>query len=187
MTDFQLCKKLFCFEQKWQEHGTINIEVEMWDQIKTQITKMKIQIIKTQDNEIIYVNDGIILRVQSLQDVLNNPQNFTNLEQIQKLQWKKENEINMMKIVKSMAFWNGKVLKDVGGYFLDGQKQGFWREIIDNYWSQAEVYVIGEYNKNKKVGVWKYIFHNNIIGLGQYNYQGQRIAKWIQLRDRFSN
>ncbi|CAD8166268.1 unnamed protein product [Paramecium pentaurelia] len=93
----------------------------------------------------------------------------------------------MMKIVKSMAFWNGKVLKDVGGYFLDGQKQGFWREIIHNYWSQAEVYVIGEYYKNNKVGVWKYIFHNNIIGLGQYNYQGQRIAKWIELSDRFSN
>ncbi|CAD8166264.1 unnamed protein product [Paramecium pentaurelia] len=115
------------------------------------------------------------------------PSSYVNEIKCGVLQWKKENEINMMKIVKSMAFWNGKVLKDVGGYFLDGQKQGFWREIIHNYWSQAEVYVIGEYYKNNKVGVWKYIFHNNIIGLGQYNYQGQRIAKWIELSDRFSN
>ncbi|CAD8181137.1 unnamed protein product [Paramecium pentaurelia] len=108
------------------------------------------------------------------------------MEQIKHLKWQGVHEMSDKKHGRWIAFWNGEILSEVGGYFENGLKQGLWKELFKNYSSHSKSYESGEYQNDKRSGMWIYIYDNNIIGGGKYNEQGQKSGKWIELSDSFN-
>ncbi|CAD8149934.1 unnamed protein product [Paramecium pentaurelia] len=110
------------------------------------------------------------------------PEILTNLEQIQYLQWIGESQSNCKKLGKWTAAWRGEKIIDVGGLYLEnGKKQGFWKEIIQNFQKEAQVFQQGEYIHEQRKGTWKYIYKNKEIGGGEYNQLGEKNGKWLEL------
>ncbi|CAD8118554.1 unnamed protein product [Paramecium sonneborni] len=120
---------------KW-EGQTIQKEVRQWDQAKYRFHKINIGIKFTQDNQIIYSKNQAILRIIKVHDFFENPQLFNNVDQIHKLTWQGQYDKNRKKEGKWVAFWDKSILKNVGGYFNNGQKQGQWKDLFINYFKQ---------------------------------------------------
>ncbi|CAD8131226.1 unnamed protein product [Paramecium sonneborni] len=96
-----------------------------------------------------------------------------------------ENSKNKNKNGGWNAIWNKQPLKDFGGYYKAGKKQGLWKYLFPNYSNQEKIFEIGEYNNGLKIGRWKYIYKNQKIGGGFFNIDGQKIGKWIDLDEGF--
>ncbi|CAD8118609.1 unnamed protein product [Paramecium primaurelia] len=112
---------------------------------------------------------------------------ITNLEQIQHLKWQGEFGKNEKKIGRWIAIWKGQTLEAVNRWYSeDGLQSGLQTELINNYWSKADIYVYGEYYNHQKQGVWKFIIQDNMIVGGLYK-QGQKVGKWIDLNDSVQN
>ncbi|CAD8159261.1 unnamed protein product [Paramecium pentaurelia] len=161
------------------------IKINKWDQIQLQIAKISIDILYTQDNKILYLQNGEILRNEFLYDDQQDPDLLISMKQIKNLQWQGKIEKNKKKMGKWMAVWNGEALIDFCGYYELGLKQGLWKELNKNYWSQAKISESGEYFNNQKIGAWIYLYENKKIGGGSYNSQGLKHGKWIDLCDWF--
>ncbi|CAD8081402.1 unnamed protein product [Paramecium primaurelia] len=129
--------------------------------------------------------DDLILRKELIFNDIKNPEILKNIEQIKYLSWYGEYDQNKRKIGKWKAYWNGNELRDVGGYYQNGLKQGLWKELFKNYWNQAQVYEIGEYFNDQKRGRWNFIYENKKIGFGSYKEQGLKEGKWKELSDKF--
>ncbi|CAD8109918.1 unnamed protein product [Paramecium sonneborni] len=184
------------FKSTIQEKGLLEIEIDSWNKIQERIVKTKIRIAIAQDNYLLYFLNGVVYR--KLQQFINlnreqivddsqNLEILTNLDQIKYLQWLGEYRENKRKFGKWIATWNMEVVKDVGGYYDNGLKQGLWNEPIKNYCSQSQVYERGIYFENQKRGSWIFLKENKRFGGGQYNNQGQKIGKWIELNDQYNH
>ncbi|CAD8183296.1 unnamed protein product [Paramecium octaurelia] len=163
--------------------GTQEHYGSLWHFNSNKLFKLKFQ--TTQENgEIIYkTDDGQILRV----DLVEEEQNYVileNLDYIKHLQWIGADR-QKIKVGKWIATWKGEVLKDVGGWYFDGKKQGIWKEPISNYRIRAQVFQSGEYLNNQRKGYWKFTFENDEIGGGYYNEQGLKSGKWIEISESF--
>ncbi|CAD8213401.1 unnamed protein product [Paramecium octaurelia] len=133
-----------------------------------------------------FVKDNSSLRKDSIIEPNREPENFTNLEQIQNLKWFGKYGQNNIKLGLWEATWQGEKIQSVGGqYSLDGEKQGRWIEIIKNYQNLAQVFEVGEYVRDQKKGIWKYIYENKEIGGGAYSREGLKIGKWMELSKGF--
>ncbi|CAK74575.1 unnamed protein product (macronuclear) [Paramecium tetraurelia] len=128
-----------------------------------------------------------ILRCQNILDIQEEPQKLNNLEQIKYLNWVVECGQNKKRIGRWVATWNGEVLQEVGGKYKNGEKQGFWKEPISNYWAKAKAFEIGEYINNVKRGFWMFIYKDQEIGGGEYNQYGEKNGEWIELSEGFCN
>ncbi|CAD8119819.1 unnamed protein product [Paramecium sonneborni] len=151
-------------------------------------TKRKFNIIYTKNMEIKYTfEDGCIIRVDQIKDKSKKPDPLKNLEQIQFLQWIGQYSKNNQKTGKWQATWKCEILETVGGlYSEEGKKNGFWKELFKNYQTFCEVYEIGEYVNDEKIGNWKYIFAGKAIGGGIYQ-NGKKNGNWTELSDNFNN
>ncbi|CAD8200147.1 unnamed protein product [Paramecium pentaurelia] len=159
-----------------------------WDQEKYKRVKESIQIRIKKNNEIVYsTSDGEILRIEKPQEYLINHFLFNNKDQIKNLLWFCEYRQSNRQYQKWSATWGGEVLRGVGGYINNGLKEGPWKELIQNYSSQVIVYQIGQYQNDKKKGIWEFMYKNNKIGSGLYNEQGQKHCKWRELSHDFSD
>ncbi|CAD8129487.1 unnamed protein product [Paramecium sonneborni] len=135
-------------------------------------TKTKFQITFTKDKQILYLRDEQIIRTYLFYSYIKFIE--SNLKTIQGNQKKLESN------------WNGQIQKDVGGlYLIDGKKSGLWRDLIKNFWTKAQAYEVGEYTNDKRQGIWKYIYMDKEIGGGEYNNQGEKNGKWIELSEEF--
>ncbi|CAD8110381.1 unnamed protein product [Paramecium primaurelia] len=160
----------------------------LWDYSYNQPLQLKLnlQITFTQNKEIQYIKDGYKIRIDKIKETTRKPEILTNLEQIQHFYWSGNYGQKNQKIGNWLATWKGETIQGVGGkYSDDGQKQGKWREIVKNYWSLGKVFEEGEYVKDQRIAVWKYIYENNEIGGGGYNTEGLKIGKWIDLSEGF--
>ncbi|CAD8104257.1 unnamed protein product [Paramecium sonneborni] len=178
-----------------------NLDISKWEQntkeleIYDKCEKIKIKIIFTKDYKIIYSRNSEILRVQYLViiiksdiiiDISKNPEILINLELIRYFKWQGEYGLENKKCGRWIATFQGNILKDVGGYFVDGFKQGIWKVIKNNFWTKAKVYLIGEYYNDLKRGQWKYIQDAKIIYGGYYNNEeGYKKGKWVELGEGF--
>ncbi|CAD8165562.1 unnamed protein product [Paramecium pentaurelia] len=162
-------------------------EVAQLDQILEKLVKAKILITISKDNEIIYSQDGVILRNEQSQGASKEFDLLVNREQILNLYWQGNYDQNQLKIGKWTAAWNGQYLNLIGGYYENGLKQGLWGELFLNYRSQAQVYEIGEYIQDQKFGKWIYIYDNEKIIGGSYNEQGLKNGQWNELNHGFMN
>ncbi|CAD8159241.1 unnamed protein product [Paramecium pentaurelia] len=187
MRKSQISDNLICHEFIMLENCNKELEVDMWDQIHFRLVKVKVQMTFTEDNFIYYSLDGKVLRIEQHSEKQKHHDQFNNIDQIKYLHWDGEFEQNNRKSGKWKANWQGPDYKEVGGYYENGLKQGLWNEFTKNYWSQAEICENGEYFNDQKIGEWKYIYDNKIIGGGFYNKQGQKQGKWVELSDGFFN
>ncbi|CAD8202415.1 unnamed protein product [Paramecium pentaurelia] len=171
---------------EWQESIT-EYEGIVWDQNSiASIKRVKFQVIQTKEKEIQYVMNRLLLRKDQIQDTINKPEILINLEQIQHLNWIGDYGKQNQKIGKWTATWKGLILSDVGGYYSnEGKKQGKWIEIFQNYCEFVQVYEVGDYVDGFKKGTWKYIYEDEKIGGGEYNKQGKKNGKWIELGNEF--
>ncbi|CAD8101910.1 unnamed protein product [Paramecium sonneborni] len=147
--------------------------------------KKIIQIKITSDQKIIYSQNGANLRLVECHNNLEQPEMFNNFDQICKLSWQGQQDINKKKDGKWIAFWNGKNLINVGGYYKEGQKHGLWKDLFLNYSSQAKIFETGEYYYDLRIGKWNYMDNDMMIGGGFYNQFGQKQGKWIELGEGF--
>ncbi|CAD8116155.1 unnamed protein product [Paramecium primaurelia] len=183
-------------DHQQQEHQNDNnqkldteqvFDCEVWNFYNLRWFKKIVQIVTiTNVNERKYFFDGQLLRIESSKNQSVGFQNFTNLEQLNHLNWSgKYGQLNQ-KVGKWITTWKGEVLRDAGGWYSDDEKkQGLWIELTKNYRNQAEVYESGYYLDDQRYGMWKYIYDEELIDAGRYNFQGQKNGKWTQLSDRF--
>ncbi|CAD8190172.1 unnamed protein product [Paramecium pentaurelia] len=74
----------------------------------------------------------------------------------------------------------------LGGIYDNlGLRQGIWKDLDENFWDQAQIIQRGQYFNSKKIGRWKIINKNQIIGGGQYDDYRQKIGKWSELYRNF--
>ncbi|CAD8108688.1 unnamed protein product [Paramecium sonneborni] len=60
--------------------------------------------------------------------------------------------------------------------------------LLINIISQVLEFVQGEYYDDKKLGSWKYMSKNKMIGGGSQNQKNEKkIGKWVELDEEFSN
>ncbi|CAD8208645.1 unnamed protein product [Paramecium octaurelia] len=173
-------------QQKWRMQSLNSFK---WDFSYNRFiqTKYQIKFPNNNKNEMLYILDGVILRCQNSLLHQEELQQLNNIEQIQYLKWIGDYGQNKQRIGRWAATWNGEVLQEVGGIYNNGEKQGFWKEPISNYWAKAKAYQIGEYKNNVKRGFWKFIYKDQDIGGGEYNVSGEKNGIWIELSEGFFN
>ncbi|CAD8146680.1 unnamed protein product [Paramecium octaurelia] len=78
-----------------------------------------------------------------------------------------------------------------GVYDENEQKTGKWIELYEDFRNVCQIILEGEYIKGIKQGKWTSQFRLNlkhkfkIIGGGNYDLQGRKIGKWIDMNDNF--
>ncbi|CAD8144930.1 unnamed protein product [Paramecium pentaurelia] len=161
---------------------------------KWQCKKIQIAITKVNDDyEVKYILDGQILRIELQKVTFARPQvqpiylkfiilnGFENIKRILKRQ---ENGQLFGRENKSQKWVNiiiNKLIKIL--YDNQGQKLVFGKK-QQTIILQTQVYQIGQYLDNLKIGKWMYIFENEQIGGGRYNQQNQKEGLWIELNDK---
>ncbi|CAD8205231.1 unnamed protein product [Paramecium octaurelia] len=170
---------------EWQS-SISEYEYLFWNSENYRFKKIKYEVQLTKEKEIKYIQDGQILRIEQVINSIQKPEILTNLQQIKYLQWSGKYGQYSLKIGRWSATWNNEIILESGGYYSeDGQKQGLWKDINRQYWSEAQIYEIGLYIDNTRRGKWKYIYNNNEIGGGFYDEKGLKIGKWIELSECF--
>ncbi|CAD8090427.1 unnamed protein product [Paramecium sonneborni] len=185
--DFFIQNTKVCQESLLWKNGMIEIEVDKQDFINESLGKVNILIKLTSNRQIQYLKDGAILRIDQLMYSDSNPNLLNNYDQIKYLKFEGQYGLDCKKFGKWKTIWNGEVLKELGGYYQNGLKQGLWKELIRNYQSLAKVYEKGAYLNGQKYGMWNYIYKNQNIGGGFYNEQLKKKGKWIELSEGFCN
>ncbi|CAD8096156.1 unnamed protein product [Paramecium sonneborni] len=176
---------LSCRQSVYQEDHTIEKEVASKNKQTCMMEKIKIQIKFTSDQKIVYSQNGAILRVIEYHDVEGKQELFNNMDQIRNLFWKGQNSQNKKKEGKWIAFWKKKLLQNVGGYYKAGLKVGLWKDLFLNYQGWAQIFEFGEYSLGYRIGKWNYIKKDKTIGGGNYNNNGGKQGKWIELDKGF--
>ncbi|CAD8130122.1 unnamed protein product [Paramecium sonneborni] len=175
------------FSPNWKEQ-IFEKEIKNWNKQLKRIEKVKIQIKFTKDHQIIYSKDGSNLRIEKHPGIINYPNLFNNMDQIVNLQWSGQYDQNNKKNGKWIASWNEEdILKNVGGYYKDGQKQGFWKDLFLNFWNKGQVLETGEYQNGFRIGNWNYICYYKKIRGGFYNKDGYKQGKWVEFDEGFYN
>ncbi|CAD8159141.1 unnamed protein product [Paramecium pentaurelia] len=131
--------------------------------IKRQFSNLKeteLQVIYIKEIEMIYLQDGELLRCDEIQDFYDKPQIMKDLQQIKQLNWHGQYNLNSQKEGKWYPTWKGEKLDAGGDYLQNGLKNGEWKKLSQNLWDKAQVFEKGKYENNKKCGIW-YIIHNN--------------------------
>ncbi|CAD8110583.1 unnamed protein product [Paramecium primaurelia] len=171
-----------------QKQDSLEIDGFDWDYSNYVNRKIrtKLLISHTNEQDLKYIQNGSILRIEKIQSTYQKPELIKNLEQVKHLQWIGEYGKNNLKVGNWKVFWKGENLVDVGGqYSTNGKKQGKWKETIQNYWTKNQVYFLGEYENDQRQGVWRYIYDGKYIGGGEYNLNGEKIGIWEELSEAF--
>ncbi|CAK61445.1 unnamed protein product (macronuclear) [Paramecium tetraurelia] len=149
-----------------------------------QLQETQFQVIYTKNMEMVYVLDGEILRCDSIEDYNNKPQIMKNLQQIKHLKWHGSFNLEYKKQGVWYPTWKGLKI-DAGGSYLNGLKQGNWKELGQNYWEKAEVFQQGNYQNNQKKGVWQIIRKNKQTHESTYSDHGVKIGRGFDLHDNY--
>ncbi|CAD8129705.1 unnamed protein product [Paramecium sonneborni] len=163
-----------------QEELSREKEIDYYNESKKRLEKIKILIQLTKDNQVIYSKDGAILRVEQILGVFNYQETFNNTDQIYKLSWQGQYCRKKKKVGKWVAYWDKKILENVGGYYKDGQKQGLWKDLQLNYCDKVKVFETGGYHYGQKRGFWNYIWCDEKIDCEFYIKEGKKYVNWYE-------
>ncbi|CAD8122015.1 unnamed protein product [Paramecium sonneborni] len=106
------------------------------------------------------------------------PKILIYLEQVKYLNWIQEYGKNQQKNGRWFVKWNGEFMIDVGGYYqIEWKKNGFWKELIENYQKNTQNIWI--------IGFWQFLQNEQLIGGGLYNQQGFKHGLWSDLSDNY--
>ncbi|CAD8089900.1 unnamed protein product [Paramecium sonneborni] len=129
---------------------------------------------------------SLFFKSQDLKEGINKCESFMNIDTLQNLTWEGF-LLNQIKIGEWRAFWKGERI-NTGGFFNEnGIKIGFWIELFKNYWERSPIKLQGVYKNEKKIGRWKIILKNDIFEGGNFDENGLKKGKWIELDDLFYN
>ncbi|CAD8122848.1 unnamed protein product [Paramecium sonneborni] len=172
-----------------QNQGQLEYQGVVFDCRQFKFENIKFNLRFTQEGEIIYTNYlGSILRIDQFQNQDEELDIMFNLDQIQYLQWQGKYGQNFQKFGRWIAFWKGHALPKASGYYLaDGKKSNTWSEMTKNYCDQSQIYEVGEYFNNQRIGIWKYVCENQEIDGGSYNEIGLKNGKWVDLSENFNS
>ncbi|CAD8065871.1 unnamed protein product [Paramecium sonneborni] len=166
-----------------QKNQGKELKVLNWDQKTGRYIQNIFQIaIK---KSILYLKDGQLIRMDQLNDTFSQQDILNNLDQINYLNWSGNYGKNNQKDGKWIAKWNGQTLVNVGGDYRDDKKTGLWKEMIKNIWSEAQVFEVGEYVNNNRIGIWKIFYKEQEIGGGEYNLKSEKIGLWLEVNESF--
>ncbi|CAD8167789.1 unnamed protein product [Paramecium octaurelia] len=171
----------------FQEEQTKEIECAFWNQKYRGFLKTNFLITFTKQFQFIYKKmNGQLIGIDQNSDAQQNLEVKINYKKTKHLRWFGKQGSNGQKFGKWQAKWKDEILENVGGeYSKLGQKQGLWKDIIEDYWTHAQVYEVGEYLKDQKIGLWKIIYDKEEIGGGQFNNESCKSGNWIELCDNF--
>ncbi|CAD8094416.1 unnamed protein product [Paramecium primaurelia] len=78
-----------------------------------------------------------------------------------------------------------------GSYNIYSEKNGKWMELSEGFYFYSQISYVGEYQNNKKVGIWETWYKNHVkdsknqqIGGGSY-FNNIKCGKWIELNVGF--
>ncbi|CAD8187881.1 unnamed protein product [Paramecium pentaurelia] len=72
-----------------------------------------------------------------------------------------------------------------GGMYINGVQDGMWKEVNESFQNDCKIFFVGQFEYGKKIGRWNVIFLNTIIGGGDYDNQGMKTGRWIDLNNNF--
>ncbi|CAD8122196.1 unnamed protein product [Paramecium sonneborni] len=149
---------------KWQERIE-EYEGIILDSPDGRLIKTILKIEFTKKKKIKYSSsDGSIYRIDQVKDFSKDQEIMLNTEQIKYLQWVGNYDKNQKKYGKWVAIWQGHTLSNIGGFYMkNGEKEGFWMELFEQFQNKARVFQHGEYDNGQKIGYWKYIYRNREI------------------------
>ncbi|CAD8213918.1 unnamed protein product [Paramecium pentaurelia] len=164
--------------------GNFEQNVKAWNNLRQRLIYTKIQIKYTQDQEIQYIRDGSIIRSEKIYDPSQKIEIFTNLEQLQNLQWTGQYGKEKQKVGVWNAYWKGNQIKDIGGEYSEKGKK-----MVNG---KNQILIFGQKHKfmkleNMKMDQGKVDGNQCIIvkGGGEYNQFGERHGQWIELWEEF--
>ncbi|CAD8120896.1 unnamed protein product [Paramecium sonneborni] len=159
-------------------------EIQQDIELPEEQVSIQFSVINEQIREIQYIKDGAILRLEKI-EVDQKAEIIINLQQIKFLKWEGQRGNNNKKYGKWIPYWKMSGLPLGGIYDYLGLKQGIWRELDENFGDYSQISQYGCYRNSIKVGKWKIIFKNEIIGGGYYNQIGQKIGKWVEIHQNY--
>ncbi|CAD8193813.1 unnamed protein product [Paramecium octaurelia] len=104
------------------------------------------------------------------------------------------------KFGKKQGYWKTQYCQDTkknpeiiggGAYNENGQKNEEWIDLDENFWDDSQIIYKGYYCNGQKQKKWDTMLRINIesqfqnIGGGQFNENGMKDGKWIELCDNF--
>ncbi|CAD8089899.1 unnamed protein product [Paramecium sonneborni] len=95
-----------------------------------------------------------------------------------------------IKIGRWVTIYSEKIIGE-GIYNSKGMKKGKWVEIYQRFSDCCQITFHGEYREGKKFGLWE-ILHTTpkkkqIIGGGFYGFEEQKVGRWIEQHENFTN
>ncbi|CAD8145198.1 unnamed protein product [Paramecium octaurelia] len=89
------------------------------------------------------------------------------------------------KIKQKTKFYNKFYVIGGGNFNNQGQKQGKWIDLHQEFDSLCQVTYQGDYVNGIKFGLWEAYNKNQIIAQGVYGQVGEKIGKWTELIDNY--
>ncbi|CAD8129677.1 unnamed protein product [Paramecium sonneborni] len=169
-----------CQQSQNFEEYTIEKEFDTYNKDQGKIDKIKIHITFTSDYLLIKWNS---LENQKAQMSLRN-QIYLIIQIKFTIFHGKASIVKTKKNGQWNAFWNKQLLENVCGYYKEDLKQGLWKDLFKNYQSKAQIFEIGEYLNDFRIGRWNCICQYRKIGGGIYNKEGWKQGKWIEPDER---
>ncbi|CAD8085729.1 unnamed protein product [Paramecium primaurelia] len=176
---------LYSLKQKSNYQNISTLEVIGIKKQFSSLKETKLQVIYTKNNEMIYLQDGEILRCDEIQDYNDQPQIMKNLEQIRHLIWHGSYNLSAQKEGKWYPTWKGEKIDAGGTYQLNGIKNGQWIELSQNFWDKAQVFEKGKYSNNKRCDKWEFFHNNQLVSEGLYSQNGLKNGRWSDLHDNY--
>ncbi|CAD8108050.1 unnamed protein product [Paramecium primaurelia] len=164
-----------------QDKNAKELELIVWDQGNNGLLRQTIlTVIQNQIDEVTCIKNGFILQFNK-QDLIDDQKITKNLVKINHFKWKGKEGKEKQKIGKWEVYWKNKV-QNIGGYYDNqGLKQGLWQEEYENFWDYAQIVYVGIYHNGIQRNRWDTIMNNNIIGGGNYDHNGKKTGKWVEL------
>ncbi|CAD8137791.1 unnamed protein product [Paramecium octaurelia] len=159
-------------------------ECAIWCPFLFKWQKRKLQIKLTTDDEFHCLLNGKSVTLNEVREFQASPQVFRKLEQLKYFEYWGNGRQKLKKVQQFAVNWRLQKLIEIGGCYTENElKVGFWKELNQNYWTKIQIFEVGQYFNNLRVGRWGLIMNDQRIGGGQYNQSGQKHGKWREIND----
>ncbi|CAD8188487.1 unnamed protein product [Paramecium pentaurelia] len=144
--------------------------------------KLKFYMLLKKGENVKYIKDGEILKIESIQDMMKRKIICSNLDQQRYLRWETVSDTTQ---TQCNAYWKGELLQAGGFYNQMEQKEGKWIDLWENFWIKSKVFYKGNYVQGRKKGKWDILLKNQRVGGGAYNEEGQKQGEWTDIDNNF--
>ncbi|CAD8149057.1 unnamed protein product [Paramecium octaurelia] len=127
-----------------------------------------------------YMKDGVILKILPYYQMSNTIENIEKLKYFEEKGYVKQNKKSGLQL----CYWKGECLNSGGIYNKQGNKDGSWKELHDNYQDNSQVIFSKNYSNGIQLGEQQIIFDEEIIGKGTFK-EGEKDGYWTEIHEKF--